>query len=60
MTLEEARKLVGKTVEHKSAFGHSIRGKVEKVRQIPNTDMIVVEMNKGEWVGNIDILEVLD
>ena len=59
MTLEEARKLVGKTVEYKSAFGHRIKSKIEKVRRIHNTDMIVAEMAKGEWVVNIDILEVL-
>ena len=60
MTLEEARGLVGKTVEFKSAFGHRVKGKIEKVRQIPDTDTIVAEMNKGECICNIDILEVLD
>lgn len=60
MTLEEARGLVGKTAEYRSAFGHRVKSKIEKVRQIPDTDMIVAEMNEGEWVGNIDILEVLD
>ena len=60
MNLQEAQKLIGKTVEFKSTFGHKIRSKILKVRQIPNAGVIVAELDDGTYVINIEILHVID
>jgi len=58
MNLQEAKALVGKTVEFSGAFRHIYKAKIFKVREF--SDIIVAELDDGSTVINIELLRLLD